>query len=433
MAERARGGGDVTVERIDELLEAWEARLARVDANLVALEADPTYQVLARPGGVKESLEGVTRQRIVPALEAIEQLFDGRQRLAHVVAEARESRGRVSALTFWENDDHLRRALELLETPSIHLAVEPTPLAARALLGEAMRDTTIAPEVLLDEMARRFDVARDAIAALSRAWSALERDLDAMEREVADLHATTDGLSPRDPLASEVAAIEREIAHLRRAAGVDPLGADASRAHVLGPRMAALRERAMAAHELRQRARDSLAHAHAQHRALAEGHARAREALARAGRRFAPASDPWPLPCDDDSLDGLATWLETLDKTVSIGHWGPACVGLERWMDAAVRYGAVDAAVERAVGDRERRLADVVGRISARRAQATAIAARAPSADRDPRVARARARLSEAMTRFAAQVDATPIDVDAIEAAAREVERAMAELREDPR
>ena len=80
------------LEQIDLLLAAWDERLRRMDENLVALESEAIYQMLAGKAGKRAALEGVTRERVDPALDAVTELFENRERLTAVVAKAKEVR-----------------------------------------------------------------------------------------------------------------------------------------------------------------------------------------------------------------------------------------------------------------------------------------------------------------------------------------------------
>ena len=109
----------ITLEQADELLSAWDERLRRVDENLLALEGDATYQMLAGRAGRRASLEGVTRAQVDPALDAVGQLFDDRERLRVVIDRARELRAGLSSMTFWGKDEKLRELERLLSGRSI--------------------------------------------------------------------------------------------------------------------------------------------------------------------------------------------------------------------------------------------------------------------------------------------------------------------------
>ena len=95
----------MSVEAIDQLLTAWEERLKRVDDNLLALEADATYQALSGSTTNRRApLEGMTKARVGPALDALIQLFEHRERLTEVLDRAKAVRESISTLTFWNTD-----------------------------------------------------------------------------------------------------------------------------------------------------------------------------------------------------------------------------------------------------------------------------------------------------------------------------------------
>src|SRR5262249_53534943 len=101
-------GLSVGRERIDQLLVAWEERLRPVDENLVALEGEPTYQIPATgAGGKRAPLDGVTKTRVYPVLDALGELFEHRERLTEVLERAKEIRESISSLAFWNTDEKL--------------------------------------------------------------------------------------------------------------------------------------------------------------------------------------------------------------------------------------------------------------------------------------------------------------------------------------
>ena len=63
-----------------------------MDQNLLALEGEPVPQILAGHAGERPQLEGITRERVGPALDAVTELFENRGRLAAVVGEVKEVR-----------------------------------------------------------------------------------------------------------------------------------------------------------------------------------------------------------------------------------------------------------------------------------------------------------------------------------------------------
>src|SRR5262249_38675364 len=117
------------IEQIDLLLAAWDERLRRMDENLVALESEAIYQILAGKAGKRPTREGVTKARVGPALDAVTELFENRERLSAVVAKAREVRGSISMVTFWENDDKIAEIFRLLRGTSIELGQKVVALS----------------------------------------------------------------------------------------------------------------------------------------------------------------------------------------------------------------------------------------------------------------------------------------------------------------
>src|SRR5215813_5736457 len=96
-------GPPMTLEEIDQALAEWHERLRHVDENLLALDDQPTYRRLEGTAGAPAPLEGVTRERVAPALAAMRELFLQRSRLNGVLARAAALRkglppsGRLSA------------------------------------------------------------------------------------------------------------------------------------------------------------------------------------------------------------------------------------------------------------------------------------------------------------------------------------------------
>ena len=52
------------LDQIDLLLAAWDERLRRMDENLVALESEAIYQILAGKAGKRPQLEGLTKDKV---------------------------------------------------------------------------------------------------------------------------------------------------------------------------------------------------------------------------------------------------------------------------------------------------------------------------------------------------------------------------------
>ncbi len=382
------GGQPAPLEQIDLLLAAWDERLRRMDENLVALESEAIYQILAGKAGKRPALEGATKARVGPALDAVSELFENRERLSGVVAKAKEVRASISALAFWEKDDKIGEIHRLLRGTSIELGQKVVALSERNLLDQGYHDVLIEPEQLLAQMAARFQEARTVLLAVSHAWEALDPEMALVESKMSALRALAAEILPQPKGTGEVAKelaelgeAEADLTTLRGRVAKDPLGA-ASAIEQIKPRLVALRARLDRAAEGRARVARALDAAREVRRRLAEGHERARsladearrELTGEALRRLAPA-------LDDGLLSGLDEWLTKLAATVEARRWSPAEVGLTRWRATADDYLASDAAAAAGAEALLARRGELTGRLSARRAQAAALGARGLAID----------------------------------------------------
>ncbi len=234
----------MSIDDIDRSLAAWQARLQRIDDNLVALETNPSCMLLERAG--ESGLEGATQARVVPALAAMRELFAQRTLLDDVLNRAAELRKSLNRV--WPGDS-LQEIERLLLGPSIALPPVETPMARRGLLDAAETTSTISPDQLLGAMVASFEQARDAVAAgrrgvgpahpRSRARATAEAD---RLQQVAS-RAGTGRLRALAAIRAQLEAVRAQIAR-------DPLGAAgalatdvAGRLQQLGGQLAALQTR----------------------------------------------------------------------------------------------------------------------------------------------------------------------------------------------
>jgi hypothetical protein len=362
---------------VDLLIASWEERLARVDENLIALESEPTYQILSGRGGQKATLEGITKQRVLPALEALGQLFEQRERLTEVVARARDIRENVG---FWDKEQKLKEIQQLFYGPSIKMGAAPTPLSRRNLLDPASNDVNVVPEQLLFAMSNAYQVARDAVTEVSQAWARLEPFLEGVERDLASLTAAAKQLGDAQA-APEIEWLEAELVRVRVFVATDPLGVAAGVEAALTPRLAQLRRRLDEQRATKARVMRALEEAVAFETECARVHAAAKEARASAWKEVSHADVPPPV--DDELVAGLAGWRGKLEATALAGRFGPADVGLARWNETARGFVDKDRAVGAALGTLLRQRTELMGRLSARRAQVAALVAKGARVDPD--------------------------------------------------
>src|SRR5262245_21020125 len=177
----------MTIEEVDQALAEWRSRLRRIDENLVALQLDPVHARLEqrRDGG----LDGLTRDRVLPALTAMQELFARRGLLYDVGGRAATLR---AGLNRWRPAETRREIERLLRGPSIVVPAGETPLGRRGLLDTS--ETSVTPDQLLNAMIASYEQARDAVAAVDRAWQQLDPECRRAGAEVDRLQAIASGL-----------------------------------------------------------------------------------------------------------------------------------------------------------------------------------------------------------------------------------------------
>jgi len=404
---------------IDPLLASWDERLRRVDENLLALEAEPTYQMLA--GAPRAPLDGVTRARIEPALDALAQLFEQRVRLTEVLERAKAIRATFSSL--WGNDEKVAEIERLLHGPSIKVSTRHTPLAQRSLLDAATSDIAWTPEDLLHAMAKAFEAARDAVLDVKRAWARLEPAIEKAERDVVALRRKAESLGDAMQVDTDLLTVERELAVLRGRVARDPLGAAEIVGGALLPEIDAVRARIEAQARARVEVTQMLAVAVQVRRALDDARVRADAARGRVASEFVRA-DIGPH-VDASLIEGLDVWLAKIEGTARAGRWSSAVVGLGRWLETAESYLATERGLLEAAAALASKHAELAGRLSARRAQLAAVSwgAADPALDELARAA------EEVLRQKPVALDLATVSVEAFEARMGETLRALKERK----
>jgi hypothetical protein len=361
---------------VDQLLAAWEERLRRVDENLLALEADPTYQVLSGAAGSRQPLEGVTRARVSPALDALAELFEQRGRLTEVLEQAKAVKDSAG---FFDKEAKMAEAAALLTGPSIKMGATPVPLAQRNLLDPAAADVAVIPEHLLAAMAHAYEVARDVVMQVARAWNTLEPLIADLDREVKALRRQAEDVGDTSTVGPELAAIDRDLDAYKALVAKDPLGVESSVSAALAPRVEGVHRRIEGLAASKARVTQGLVLAEESLRELERVHAAAAAIPARVRAEFGVTSVP--VGVADDAVAGLAEWCAKIEATAGAGKWHAADVGLARWQETLDSYLAADTAVASALEGLGARRVELAGRLSARRAQLAALLARGAQVD----------------------------------------------------
>ena len=356
---------------VDAALAEWRDTLAVVDENLGELnELEPMQKIEGTAFIAKVPLEGETRRRVGPAIDALREVWAHRDRLGEVVAEAASARKGAWILN---EDERLARVNQILNGPSIVLAGTKVPLALRSLVSPGQQQNRLTPHDLLDAMKRAFEEARDAVLEVDQAWSRVLPEITAKVREIERLQRETADVDPR--LAADCADLKTVAEGLRGQIERDPLGVDAGLTMEIEPHLADLRRRFEVARDANGLVRQRLDRADVLIQDLRRMNDEIRSTQAQCIREIRADIEVKP-PFDDGKIEGLAPWLATLQATATAGRIQAALVGTERWLDAAEAYAAeMRQALDVNTGLIARR-DDLRGLLAARKAQADSLAER---------------------------------------------------------
>ena len=364
----------MTLEQIDAALTEWQGKLNLASANLLELDDLFTYKRLRGTAG--DALAGVTKEKVVPALAAMDQLWQSLALLNDTLSRAQALRKSASRL--WASERAGREIEQILLGPSVLLPAAPAPLAQRELLSSADSTLSITPQQLLATMMGAFDAAKSTILAVDAAWNRLEPLLAAAEREASSLQTLAQGLG--EPAPPDLATGLHKVEGLRARVATDPLGVQTDFAAELSPLLA--RARAWLDDLARQRDRVGADQGRARAllqelsdvtRQCAAAHAECLEKV---------AASPAPLaPPDAAQAADLGAWLVTLDAALSSGRWKAARIGLDRWLLAAeTDLAAARAALASSLSPLEKR-AELRGCLASLRVKAQAYASRGVALD----------------------------------------------------
>ena len=316
-----------TIEHVDQLLSDWQQKLNLVSQNLIDLQGTLTYQRLAGTGGfLPLPLTGITAHRVLPALSALDELFQHFDQLRGTIDHARELRKQVPR--FLGAEPKVQEIDRLLTGDSIQLAIVQIPLAQRGLLSAAETATAIAPADLLLAMTDAFEVARDAVFAVDAAWTRLEPQLIDMEAEIESLSQQAAEL--RIEVFQELTIARQSIAKLHASIDHDPLGVTEEMARSLQPLLSQTRARLEQQVQQQRQIHHGLAIAHQQWQHLTDLNQQAIATHAEVQEKVSDAVK-LPLPLNAATIEALTQWLQRLEANFAAGMVQPIQVGLENW------------------------------------------------------------------------------------------------------
>ena len=315
----------MTLQQLDEVLAAWNDRLAAIADNLLELQAEPAYQSLVGTGaGAGVQIIGLTAARVKPALAALPTIYIHFGLLRTAVDRAVAIRRNLPAM--FGADQKIAELQQILYGRSILLPATDIPLAQRTLLSGSQQSESVTADELLQRMMRAYQQAKDAVLSVSRAWSDLAAELDRTEARMRRLGAQADA--------------DRMLMETRGRIQADPLGA----LEYLGSQVAPMilqAEQKIAAMDQVER---SLRQAHAQWSALLQRHGESVAAAAECAARFLEFSGA-TSPVPDDRLQALLGWLQRLEARRADGAPQALTVGLKNWSTTAEAYARQDESV----------------------------------------------------------------------------------------
>ena len=366
----------MTLAEADAQLADWQAHLARAGSNLIELDDLFTYKRLrGEIGETPPLLTGVTATRVIPALAAIQDIWQYLQLLQDLLRRVQELRKTVR---LWTQDRILHEIEEMLTGPSLSLGTTQKPLALRGLLSTSVQTEMVTPNDVLLFMTRAFEMAKDTILEVDGAWKRLEPTLSDFEAQLTTLSANAVALG--SDAEAELAPLRAKLKTLYARVVTDPLGVNSDLAKEFRP--AADRVRARLDEIVRKRD-EALAlkdRADALLMELKETNRRCAEALTECRAKIAGSTGlRAPLPAS--SVDDLQNWLQTLVQTLQKGNWQAALVGLNRWLESGQEHLVRERASLAANTAPLDSLAELRGRLSSLRAKSRSYAQRGAPAD----------------------------------------------------
>lgn len=366
----------MTLAEADAKLGDWQAHLARAGSNLIELDDLFTYKRLrGEIGETPPLLTGVTATRVIPALAAIQDIWQYLQLLQDLLRRAQELRKTVR---LWTQDRVLHEIDEMLTGPSLSLGTTQKPLALRGLLSTSVQTEMVTPNDVLLFMTRAFEMAKDTILEVDGAWKRLEPTLGDCEAQLTTLAANAVALG--SDAEAELAPLRANLKTLYARVVTDPLGVNSDLSKEFRPAADKVRARL---DEIVRRREEALAlkdRAETLLDTLTETNRRCAEALAECRLRIdSPAGLRAPLPAS--SLEDLQSWLQTLVQTLQKGNWQAALVGLNRWLESGQEHLTRERASLAANSASVASLAELRGRLSSLRAKARAHEQRGAASD----------------------------------------------------
>ena len=326
----------VLLEEIDQMLADWKGKLDLISQNLIDLCGLLTYQRLSGVSGFSPvQLTGITKNKVAPALEALNELLQHFDLLSQTIDKARSLRAAMPR--FLGADQKAQEIFQLLNQASIQLPVVITPLAQRELLTAAEVTRKITPLQLLVAMVKTFQIVKETILAVDRIWSDLEPQLDLAEAEIANLQRQGESLGIID--LRELELSRQTLASLRDRIESDPLGTSTSFDEI-NRQIAKMRGDIEQFFQSKAKLQAGFINAHTLLQQLSALNQEAIASFAESQEKISDCTSLAP-PLPSEQIEAMGQWLQRLETKLKEGLTNPVSIGLENFTFKVNEYIAI--------------------------------------------------------------------------------------------
>ncbi len=357
----------VLLEEIDQMLADWKIKLDLISQNLMDLCELLTYQRLSGASGFSPiQLTGITKTKVNPVLDALNELLQHFDLLSQTIDKARSLRAAMPR--FLGADQKAQEIFQLLNQASIDLPTTITPLAQRELLTAAEITRKITPLQLLVAMINTFQVVKEMILAIDRIWLDLEPQLDIAEAEVANLQRQGESLGIID--LRELELSRQTLVSLRDRIESDPLGASTNFDEI-NRQIAKMRADIEQFVRAKAKLQAGFTNAHTLLQQLIFLNQEAIAAFAESQEKISDCTSLAP-PLPSEQIEAMGQWLQRLETKLKEGLTSPVRIGLENFTAKVNEYIAIaNTAIAVNLGLLQTRQ-ELRGRLDALKAKATA-------------------------------------------------------------
>lgn len=322
-------GAVLTAQQLGTLLSERQARHKQALTNLQELMDNISYKLLTDKQ-VQGNLRGISRDRIVPALGAMNELWGLLPRLSAVLKDAADKHTNISRF-FQEKE--LAAIQELLTGQSIQIT-EQIPFAQRNLSDPSVKVSTMSIDQVLDLIDPIYIAARDVVMAVERVINGLLVKADEVDAIIKDAQTKAAELDP--DCTPSVVALQEKVKKARGDCMADPLSIGGDFADAIKSEAEDLVKKLDGFVALKQETEAQVARAPALLATLKDTYANAQ--AAEAERKLKVTGIPldtmpglFAESVFTDAPLGLVPWLERLQKTLGEGKWRACQVGINNW------------------------------------------------------------------------------------------------------